>query len=408
MISDYFKLALKSIRHRGLRSWLTILGIVIGIAAVVALISLGAGLKAAVLGQFGTLSVDKLTIQNKGAGFGPPGSTVIEKLTNHDVNIIESVQGVDLVIPRLIRVGQLEYNDVAGFGYGSDIPEDQEKIDIVYESTDLKIDKGRLLEEGDSGVILLGSMFGETEDFGKPITVGKKIILRGNKEMTFEVVGILEKSSSFQLNSVVFIMSDDMQELFGIENEWDLIIAQVDDKDKIDSIAEEISRKLRNDRNEKLGEETFTVETPLSALEAVNTILNIVNAIVVAIAMISLIVGGVGITNTMYTSVLERTKEIGTMKAVGAQNKDILWIFLIESGFVGLVGGILGALIGLSAALGVSSIANSALGNDLFKVSIDYMLLAGAVSFSFVVGIVAGVVPAIQASKLNVVDALRS
>ena len=94
MLKDYFLLALKNLSKRGLRSWLTILGIFIGIAAVVSLISLGGALRTAVIGQFGTLSVDTLTIQNKGTGFGPPGSTVVEKLNEHDVKIIESVDNV--------------------------------------------------------------------------------------------------------------------------------------------------------------------------------------------------------------------------------------------------------------------------------------------------------------------------
>ena len=109
----------------------------------------------------------------------------------------------------------------------------------------------------------------------------------------------------------------------------------------------------------------------------------------------------------MYTSVLERTNEIGIMKAVGAQNRDILYIFLIESGLLGLVGGIVGALAGLGISLFISNIANQALGTDLFRVAVSYPLLIGAVLFSFIVGIISGVFPARQASKLNVVEALR-
>ena len=204
------------------------------------------------------------------------------------------------------------------------------------------------------------------------------------------------------------MLNDDLEDIMDIENEYDMLIVQVQDKDEIEDVAQEIKRKLRNDRDEKLGEETFSVETPLQALESVNKILNIVNIIVIGIAMISLFVGGVGIANTMYTSVVERTKEIGIMKAIGAENKDILMVFLIESGLLGLAGGIIGALIGLGAALGASAAANSALGGDLFIVSINYSLLGGAVLFSFFVGVLSGILPAIQASKLNVVDALRS
>jgi len=407
MFQDYFSLAFENLRHRGLRSWLTILGIFIGIAAVVSLISLGAGLKAAVIGQFGTLSVDTLTIQNKGAGFGPPGSTVIEKLNEDDLKIIENIKEVDLIITRLIRVGSLEYNEVSGFGYSVDIPKEREELEFVYNSFDFEVAEGRLLESSDSGKVLLGNNFLDTEDFGKKLQTGKKIKLKGEIEKEFEIIGILEKSSSFQMDGVIFMMNNDMQELFNAKEEFDIIVAKVEDKDDIEEVAEEIKRRLRQDRNEDLGEETFSVETPTQSLEAVNNILNVINVIVIGIAAISLLVGGVGIANTMYTSVVERTKEIGVMKAIGARNSEIMWIFLIESGLLGLVGGIVGALIGLSAAIGVSTVANHALGSDLFIVSISYPLLISAISFSFIIGIVSGVFPAFQASKLNVVDALR-
>ena len=407
MLSDYFLLALGNLRHRGLRSWLTIIGVFIGIAAVVSLISMGQGLQAAVIGQFGTLSVDKLTIQNKGTGFGPPGSTVVEKLNENDLEIIKNVRGVDKVIPRLVRVGSLEYNKISGFGYSTDIPEEQDLIDIIYESFDFEAEEGRLLRVGDKNKVLLGNNFLETDDFGKEFKVGKKVKIKGEIEKEFEIVGILKKSSSFQMNSIIFMMSDDMKEVFDIEDEYDLIVAQVQNKDEIENVAEEIKRKLRNDRNEKIGEESFTVETPLQALGAVNTILNIINLIVIGIAAISLFIGGVGIANTMYTSVVERTKEIGIMKAIGAQNKNILIIFLIEAGLLGLVGGIVGAIVGLGGAMLVSELAGQFLGEGLFTITISYPLLVGAVAFSFFVGVLSGIFPALQASKLNVVDASR-
>jgi|SRR3989338_8128646 len=404
MIKDYFSLAFGNLRHRGLRSWLTILGIFIGIAAVVSLISMGAGLKTAITGQFGVLSVDKLTIQNKQTGFAPPGSAVIEKLNSDDLKIIEGVSGVDKVVTRLIRVGSLEYNGIKGFGYAADIPDAPEDAEFVYESIGLKAAEGRLLKQGDKGMVLLGNNFMTTDDFGREFRVGKIVKINGED---FKIIGFLEKSSSFQFNGLVLVLTSDLEELEGIKGEYDMIIAQVENKDKIEDVAVEIERKLRDDRNEKLGEESFTVQTPLEAISSVNTILNIINLIVIGIAMISLFVGGVGIANTMYTSVLERTREIGVMKAIGARNSDILKIFLIESGLLGLVGGIVGALIGLGGAIVISSIVNQALGGSLFLVTISYPLLIGAVAFAFIVGVVSGILPAIQASKLNVVDALR-
>jgi len=404
MLKDYFFLAFGNLKHRGLRSWLTILGIFIGIAAVVSLISLGAGLREAITGQFGSIGVDILTIQNKGAGFGPPGSMVVEKLNDNDVKIIQNVNGVKLVITRLIRVVKVEFNEIANFKYIFDLPDDSEKLKMIYETFSMETSSGRLIQEGDSGVVLIGSDFGANKEFEKNFVVGKKIKINGKE---FEIMGVLKKMDSIQLNGMMIMPTKDLQNLLQIKNEYDLIVAQVEDKNKIKIVSEQVQEKLRRDRNENLGEETFTVQTPLQALSGVNTILNIINIIVVGIACISLFVGGVGIANTMYTSILERTKEIGVMKAIGAKNSDILWIFLIESGLLGLVGGIVGALIGILIAIGISNIANSFLGENLFRIQINYFLLFGAVLFSFVVGVLSGVLPAIQASKLKVVEALR-
>ncbi len=404
MFKDYFFLALGNLRHRGLRSWLTMLGIFIGIAAVVSLISMGQGLQTTIQGQLGSLSADILTVQNKGAGFGPPGSTVIDKLNDNDIRIIESVPGIDFVINRLFKVGSLEYNEFSGFGYGVSIPEDEEKREFVYNSADFEAEEGRLFESGDTGKVLLGNGFLDTDDFGKKFRVGKTVKVNGEE---FEIVGIMKQSRFFQNDNAIFIMFDDLKELFDTGNEYDVIIVKVKDSDRIELIADEIERKLRDDRNEKPGEESFSVQTPIQAAESVGTILSIINLIVVGIAGISLFVGGVGIANTMYTSVVERTSEIGVMKAVGARNRDILNIFLIESGLLGLVGGIAGAAIGLGGALMIAAIANQTLGADLFTVGISYSLLFAAIFFSFVVGVLSGILPALQASKLNVVDALR-
>ena len=405
MLKDYFSLSFKNIKTKGLRSWLTILGIFIGIAAVVSLISLGAGLKTAVMEQFGSLSVDQLTVQNKGTGFGPPGSTVVEKLNDKDLKIIEDVDGVEIAITRLLRVGSFEYNGASTFNYIVSLPDDKERLLLSYDAMGFEIQTGNLLNVGETGKVLIGKTLARGDAFDKEIFAGKKLKINGRY---FEVAGILDKTMNAQLNNVVFMFESDMENMFGIENEYDLIVAQVEEPDKIADVAKSIEDELRENRKETLGEESFSVETPLQAFSAVNTILNIINLIVVGIAMISLFVGAIGIANTMYTSVLERTKEIGIMKAIGARNSDIMWIFLIESGLLGLVGGIVGALIGLGSAILASNMANSALETDLLIVSISYPLLFGAVAFSFLIGVVSGVLPALQASKLNVVDALRS
>ncbi len=405
MFFDYFSLAVKNLRKRGIRSWLTMLGIFLGIAAVVSLISLGQGLQKAITGQFGTLDPDKLIIQNIGAGFGPPGSTTIRKLTSEDLKIIDETQGVEFTIKRLIRVARADFNDAARFESLVSFPEDEEGLKVVYDFLNADTELGRALETTDSGSILLGNNFIEEGRFGKEINVGAKLKIQGEN---FEVIGILEKTGSFLIDSSIFMLEEDMKKILDIGDEIDLIVAQVEEQDRIEETADEIARRLRKDRNQKIGEEDFSVQTPLQSIQSINTILNVVNLVVAGIAAISLLVGGIGIANTMFTSVLERRKEIGVMKSIGAQNKDVLMIFLIESGLLGLIGGIIGAIIGLGLAYAVSSAAGSFLGGISLQVEISSPLILASLAFSLVVGIVSGMIPALRASKLNPVEALRS
>src|SRR3989338_4700971 len=321
MFTDYFLLALNNLRKRGLRSWLTMLGIFIGIAAVVSLISLGQGLEQAVIGQFASLDPDKLVVENTQAGFGPPGSLAVKKLTDKDAKLIESVSGVDNVIPRLIRAVSVEYNKARLFKSIASLPEDAEQVAIVYDALNSGAEQGRLLTEKDRGKIVLGSSYLETEDFGKKIRVGTTLKIQGKD---FEVIGFLEKTSTFFVNDAILMPEKDLKYILDIGNEIDLIVVQIKDQDEIEQVATNIEHALRKDRNQKLGEEDFSVQTPLQSLSAISTILNVINITITGIAAISLLIGGIGIANTMFASVLERKKEIGIMKSIGTRNRDIL------------------------------------------------------------------------------------
>jgi len=397
-------LASKNIRNRGIRSWLTMIGIFIGIAAVVSLISMGQGLQSAVTGQFAALDPDKLVFTNTETGFGPPGSTAVNKLNEHDRDLIEKVNGVDIVVERLLRVVSFEYNDNVDFSYVTNIPEKKDSIDVMYDAINLEIEKGRLLNENDRGKVVLGNDF-TGDDYGKEIRLGKKVIIQGKE---FEVIGFLKKASTFTLNGVIIMPEKDLREILDIKDEYDLLIIQVKDRDKIGRVKETLERKIMDDRNLREGEEDFSIQTPQQSIETVNTVLDSVNIVIAGIAGISLLVGAIGITNTMYTSVLERKKEIGIMKSVGAKNSDIITLFLAESALLGLIGGIIGVIIGLSLAFAAAGAASSALGGLDFKISLNFPFLIFAALFSVVIGGISGVFPAIQASKLNPVEALRS
>lgn len=398
-------LASKNIKNRGIRSWLTMIGIFIGIAALVSLITMGQGLQTAITGQFSTIDPDKLIVTNVDTGFGPPGSTAVKKLNDDDKELLESINGVDVVVQRLVRVVSFEFNDKTEFSYVANIPQEKDAIDVVYDALNIELEEGRLLDQNDRRKVILGNDFKTGDDFGKQIRLGKTVTIQGEE---FEVIGFLKKAGTFILNGAIIMPDNDLRNILDIGDEYDILIVQVKDSKEVSTVKETIERKFRDDRDLDPGEEDFSVQTPQQGIQTINTILLSIQMVIAGIAVISLIVGGIGITNTMYTSVLERKKEIGIMKSVGAKNSDIITLFLVESALLGLVGGIIGIIIGLGLAYGAAAGISGALGGLEFVITPNTPLLVFAGVFSVLVGAISGVLPAIQASKLNPVEALRS
>jgi len=402
-MKDYFSLAFNNLTRRKLRSWLTMIGIFIGIAAVVALISLGQGLQDYIGDEFEKLGSDKLIIQPKG-GMGPPGSVTSKSLllTSKDLNVIENVRGVEWVAGYLMKQGQAKYKGELGVGFATGIqPKD---LDFYLEIGSLEIIDGRTLKKGDKYKVVVGYNHAFGDIWSKELGVGSNILI---ENVEFKVVGIAGKIGNVMDDGVLYVPKETLAEILDIDDEESYMMAKVATGFDPTDVAEDVTRKLRQFRNEKEDQETFNVQTSDQLLETFQSIFGVIQAVLVGIAAISLLVGGVGITNTMYTAVLERTKEIGTMKAVGARNRDIRYIFLIESGLLGLVGGAIGVLIGVGMGLGAEYIATIALGTPLLQASFPWYLIVGALTFSFAIGSLSGILPAMQAAKLRPADALR-
>tara|TARA_Y100000310_G_C20694191_1_gene824321 strand:+ start:1798 stop:2949 length:1152 start_codon:yes stop_codon:yes gene_type:complete len=381
------------------------LGIFIGIAAVVSLISLGQGMEEALTATFANLGTDKLVIQAASTMFAPPGSLAVTPLTKDDIDIVRRTQGVKVAIGRLLRGVTAEHNELRVQNFAISIPEDLEERRLIVEAVDLQVEDGRLFRNGDRFKVLLGADFA-TEDnaFQKKMRIGEKITLNDKK---FEVIGILKRISAPFGNDGFMLMDDTLRELINEDEEVDLINVQVEKGADVTKVADTITKKFRRDRNQDIGEEDFTVQTPEQASQTFGSILLIMQIVVIGIAGISLIVGGVGITNAMFTSVLERTKEVGIMKAIGATNKDVMTFFMIESGILGMTGGIIGILMGVAMSGFVEIVGKNVLGSDLLRANFSIYLIVGALLFSFFIGTVSGVVPAMQASKMAPVEALR-
>lgn len=403
MIKDYFRLAYQSAKKRKLRSWLTMLGIFIGVAAVVALISLSQGLQNAIGEQFVKLGSDKIIVQAAGSAFGPPGTDVADPLTQSDEDVMEQVKGVDTVVGRLLRTAKLEFEDEVKYSYLVSLPEDNEKIKLAIEANDYQIKTGRLLEKGDKYKVMIGSDFAD-DFFDQALVLRDQIKI---EDKFFAVVGILKKSGNPQQDSTLVVPEEALREILGIGDEYDLIPAKVKAGEDLAQVTERIKKALRKNRGVAEGKEDFTVQTPENILATLNTILAIVQGVLVGIAAIALVVGGIGIMNTMYTAVLERTKEIGIIKATGAKNSQILWLFMVESGMLGLFGGMIGVALGFGLSKTVELIAFQIYGSYLIQARFTPALLLGALSFAFIIGAFSGALPARQASQLKPVDALR-
>ncbi|MBI5229238.1 ABC transporter permease [Candidatus Micrarchaeota archaeon] len=404
MFFDYLRLAVINLTHRKLRSILTMIGIFIGIAAVVALISLGQGLQNAITAQFQQLGTNKIIIMSSAGSITSPvaGSIVAHPLTKHDLDVVRRTRGVDNAGGVLVKSGEVKSKDEGKNTFIYGYPLDESKK-LFEENIGLSLKEGRKIKAGDRYGVLVGRYIADGF-FKHKVRVGESIEILGK---SFEIVGIMNSQGNRMDDSAIYLNIETVRELFNDPEIISMIIVQVQLGSKPSEVAERIEKKMRTDRNLEKGQEDFAVQTTEQLLSSFNTIFSIVQALIIGIAAISLLVGGIGIMNTMYTSVLERTKEIGIMKAIGARNRDILFIFLIESGLLGLVGGAIGAGIGVGIGMAVSYGAEKALGSSLLVAAFPPELIIGALAFSFLIGTLSGVLPARQAAKLRPVEALR-
>jgi len=401
MLQDFFTLALKNIRKRKLRTFLTLLGILLAIATIFVLISLSLGLEMAVQEQFEKLGADKFFIQPRGQ-LGPPGTAGAVQLTKEDIEVIEKIPGVQEVTYYTIGSAKIEFKDNIRFVMVSGFP--LEHSELYLEAFTTEVEDGRFLEEGDTNDVVIGSQYKHNNFIGEEVKVGDTITIQGRE---FEVQGILESLGSPPDDRIISMPEDEFRELFQIPERIDFIIVHVENQDDINAIADRTERTLLKSRNLKEENQDFTILTPEELLETIGQVLNIITYFLLGISAISLLVGGVNIANTMFTSVLERTREIGVMKAIGAKNNDILTIFLIEAGILGLVGGILGVVLGFAVNKIIEYIAVVQFSVSYLQTSSPAWLILGSLAFSFLAGALSGLWPAWRATQIKPVEALR-
>lgn len=398
MLSDYFQLAFRNLRHRKRRSWLTIIGTLIGIMAVVSLISIGQGLESSIQGEFERLGGDKLFV-SPGGGLTTQfsGSTVV--LDGDDIRAVRNTRGVMRATGEISGSLPVTYSGETAFTTVVGVPQD---LDLVRESLNIEMADGRYLREVDRYNAVAGSNVA-AESFEGDIGVRNGIEI-GN--VSFTVVGVAESTGNPRVDGAVHIPQETAREILERdEDEYDRIISQLEPGVSPQEAKQDVEENLRDVRNVEEGEEDFQIQTAEDIVSSFQDQLAIVRAVLVGIGSISLFVGGVGIMNTMYTSVAQRTREIGIMKAVGASRKQIMAVFLVESGLIGMIGGLIGATLGIAISIGATQLITQQIGFTI-NAYITPQLIVGSVLFSFIVGMISGVLPARKAAKLEPVEAL--
>ena len=334
--------SLRNLKQKKARSFFTILSIFIGISTIFIFISFGLGLYSYINELTESSSADKIIIQAKGGTLAMFESNV--KFTDDDLEAIERVPGVYEVSGSYFKTVEIESQNVKL--YTLLISYDPEKP-IVIESSNIKIERGKELSGGKREIILGYNYQIEDKIFQRGIRLNQNIELNGED---IKVVGFFEEVGSPPDDAQVYVANDYVDELFPDENlSYGWIVAKVDITN-IDDIVEKVEKALRKERDLEKGKEDFSVQSFNDLIEGYSSALNIVIGFIVLIALISVLVSAVNTANTMITSVLERIKEIGVIKSIGARNSDVLGIFLFESGFLGLIAGVVGVLVGMGLA----------------------------------------------------------
>ena len=396
-LRDLIGLTVGAIRGHPLRTALTMLGIAIGTASVILLTSIGEGIRVYVNAQFSQFGTNLLSVMpGKAKTFGIPGiATTTRKLTLSDALALLHIPGVEQVVPISLGTASVAWENrsrsVFVVGATSDVPE-------VYK---LGVRQGVFLPASDprrsDSVAVLGPKL-KLELFGSENSLGKYVRIGG---LRYRVIGVMEPKGQvvgMDLDDRVFIPVASAMKLFnreGLQN-IDLHFARAD---QVNFVTAEIRRIMKKRHH---GEDDITIITQTGMLATLDKIIRVMTTVVAAIAAISLLVGAVGIMTIMWISVHERVEEIGLEKAIGAQSRQILTLFLAEAAWLSTVGGTIGVLIGLGIANLIGFFVPA------MPVEVPYFYVVLSLVVSLVAGLLSGVLPALRAARLDPLEALRA
>jgi len=400
LITDLIQETISAISANKVRSGLTILGIVIGIASVIAMISIGQGATGQIQASIEGLGSNLLTVMpgSMKTGVMMAGRGTAQALKEDDVNVLEPISGVIAVVP----VNQRSFQVIAPNGKNTRTnviggsPE-------IFQVREISLESGSFFTENQvrniERVAVLGKNVAE-DLFGEEDSAGKMIRISG---VNFKIIGVAAPKGGVMgvfFDDMVYVPITTMQKVLSRSEYISSILIKVEKKDLLSQVQQEAILALAQKHRVDPQDPDFSIISQEDILGALNQITNTMTIFLASIAAISLIVGGIGIMNMMLTSVTERTREIGLRKAIGAKNKEILAQFLSESVILTFLGGAVGILFGWLISIGISKFAGISTQVSLFSI-----LLAFGVSS--LIGIFFGYWPAQKAAKLNPIEALR-
>lgn len=402
-VMESVRIALRGLSANKLRSALTMLGIIIGVAAVIALMSVGKGVEATVTGSFQGLGSNLLFVFSGGNSDQP------KPLTYSDAEAIADpflVPDVVAVAPAIVRNAEVVYRDQKTVTSVNGVTPEYEQVRNFY------VEEGEFISQEDLDgrmrVAVLGKTVVENLFSEDVYPIGQVIRIRG---VPFRVIGIMEEKGGSGFgdeDDVIFVplTSMDARLFHSRTSSGDIrlsvVYVQVASEEVIDRAIEDISNVLRDRHRIAFREDDdFTIISQADVLSIAQDITGVLTIFLGSIAAISLLVGGIGIMNIMLVSVTERTREIGIRKAVGARRRDILLQFLIESMVLSMLGGVVGIVLGVGGSKVIANMAQ----NLETVVTPDVILLA--TGFSAAVGLFFGIYPATRAARLHPIEALR-